>query len=504
MTDLRALVVTARTATLLVAPPGVAYRQPEPMPWQLVETRSGAEAARGAADSAVVFLDGLSPATEYRLQTGLGALAFRTGPCAGLVDLRDHGGRADAPDNAAAFARAIAAVPEGGTLRVPAGRFTSGPIFLKPRMTLLLDAGAEIAAIHDRSGWPILPARDEAGRVIGTWEGLPDASFAALVTAVACHGLAITGRGVVDGGGDRGDWWTWPKERRNGARRPRVIQISHSDDVSLSGFAVGNAPSWTVHPYRCRRLRAAGLIITNPPDSPNTDGFNPESCEAVEITGLDISVGDDCIAIKAGKRDGQATDHLAPTRDIIVRHCRMQRGHGAVVLGSEMSGGIENVTVDRCEFIDTDRGLRLKTRRGRGGVMRNICLSDSTMSGVHTPLVVNAFYFCDPDGSSERVQSRAPAPVDETTPRVENVRVERVTARGVALAAAAILGLPEAPVRGVRLTDYRVSYDPAALPGIPLMAAGVEPVAQAGLLASFAEVEGAPVDLEPEGSAPPC
>lgn len=434
MTDLRALVVTARTATLLVAPPGVAYRQPEPVPWQLIETRSGAETARGAADSAVVFLDGLSPATEYRLQTGHGTLAFRTGPCTGLVDLRDHGGRADAPDNAAAFARAIAAVPEGGTLRVPAGRFTSGPIFLKPRMTLLLDAGAEIAAIHDRSGWPILPARDEAGRVIGTWEGLPDASFAALVTAVACHGLAITGRGVVDGGGDRGDWWTWPKERRNGARRPRVIQISHSDDVSLSGFAVGNAPSWTVHPYRCR----------------------------------------------------------------------MQRGHGAVVLGSEMSGGIENVTVHRCEFIDTDRGLRLKTRRGRGGVMRNICLSDSIMSGVHTPLVVNAFYFCDPDGSSERVQSRAPAPVDETTPRVENVRVERVTARGVALAAAAILGLPEAPVRGVRLTDYRVSYDPAALPGIPLMAAGVEPVAQAGLLASFAEVEGAPVDLEPEGRAPPC
>ena len=179
-------------------------------------------------------------------------------------------------------------------------------------------------------------------------------------------------------------------------------------------------------------------------------------------------------------------------------------GHGAVVLGSEMSGNIENVSIRHCVFEGTDRGLRLKTRRGRGGAIRNVSLSDCRLDGVHTPLAINAFYFCDPDGESDAVQSRDPRDVDATTPTIEGVTVERVTARGVTLAAAAILGLPEAPVRGVRLTEFTVSFDTEAEPDIPLMALGVEAMVGKCLFAHFADVDGEPVEIEKEGAAQPC
>ncbi|MBF9035840.1 glycoside hydrolase family 28 protein [Rhodobacterales bacterium HKCCE2091] len=503
MPKLDVLALTARTAALLLAPDGVKFRQARPVAWRLTGPGGGVR-AEGLADTAVLFLDRLDPGSAYRVATPFGEIGFETPPCTGLMDLGMFGASPHSRDNTDAFARAVAAVPEGGTLRVPPGRFVTRPVFLKPRMTLHLDPGAVIAAPGDRTGWPQLPARDGAGRVTGTWEGLPEASFAAPVTAIDCPGLKITGRGTIDAGGDRGDWWTWPKETRDGARRPRAVQIIHSDDVVLSGITIRNAPSWTLHPYRCRRLTAAALTIANPPDSPNTDGFNPESCDNVTITGVDFSVGDDCIAIKAGKRAPDQVDHLAPTRGVRIAHCRMRRGHGAVVIGSEMSGGISDVTVENCEFHGTDRGLRIKTRRGRGGHVRDIRLHGVEMDDVATPLAVNAFYFCDPDGRDDWVQDRAPAPVDATTPEICGISFERVTARGVSVAAAAILGLPEAPVRGVAMRDFRVSYAPAADPEPPLMALGVAPVSGAGLIEENADVEGAPEDMNETEEAIRC
>jgi polygalacturonase len=246
------------------------------------------------------------------------------------------------------------------------------------------------------------------------------------------------------------------------------------------------------------------LRILNPADSPNTDGINPESCEQVTICAADISVGDDCIAIKSGKRGTGTNTHLARTQDISITHCLMQRGHGAVVLGSEMSGDIRQITVSRCEFIGTDRGLRLKTRRGRGGTIADVTLSDVNMTDVATPLVANAFYFCDPDGKDTWVQSRSPAPVDATTPMIGQVNVTRVTARRVSLAAAALLGLPERVIGPIRLNDFQVSYDPSAKSDLPLMASGQIPVRHAGLLAEHARVEGHLIILPDDKDAATC
>ena len=492
MPRLTLLAITPRTATILAAPEGARFAQPRPLDWRLVER--GRIVAEGHAKTTVLFLDHLTPGTAYWLDTPLGRLALTTPRCAGLIDVTDHGAR-DGTHCTDAFASALDAVPEGGTLYVPAGRFETLPLMLKPAMTLHLDRDAILTAPASRENWPQLPARDDQGRVIGTWEGLPDRCFAALVTALDCPGLAITGRGTIDGGGDRGDWWTWPKETREGARRPRAVHLAYSDDVSLTGVTIRNAPSWTLHPYRCDRLTAAALVIQNPPDSPNTDGLNPESCRDVTIAGIDFSVGDDCIAIKAGKRAPDQDDHLAPTQDIRISHCRMQRGHGAVVIGSEMSGGVSDVSVSACDFIGTDRGLRLKTRRGRGDAIRNISLSDVVMQDVATPLAINAFYFCDADGKDDWVQSRAPAAVDHTTPQITGVTLTRVAAHGVTCAAAAILGLPEAPVTGVKLTEFTVSFRTGAPPAPPLMALQVPPVAAAGLLAEFAVVTGSVTEI---------
>ena len=502
MTQPYLLSVTSRTASVLLAPSAL-YGLSGTVPWVLQDD-TGQPVQNGNITASVMFLEGLETDTSYVLHVEFGNVAFRTKPCMGLINCTDFGADPAAPDNSESLSAAIAAVPFGGTLRIAGGRFTTRPIFLKPRMTLLIEAGAEIAAVSERDGWPQLPAHDENGRVIGTWEGLPEPSFAALVTAIDCDGLAITGSGSIDGGGDRGDWWDWPKETRDGARRARTVHLAHSDGVSVTGVTVRNSPSWTVHPYRCRHLQVSALKIENPADSPNTDGLNPESCEDVDICGVAFSVGDDCIAIKAGKRGAGDNAHLAPCTDVTIRHCLMQFGHGAVVLGSEMSGNIRNVTIRNCFFQKTDRGLRLKTRRGRGGAVENVTLENVHMQGVPTPIAVNAFYFCDADGKDDWVQSRVAAQVDETTPRMAGITVKNVTANDVSLAAAAVLGLPESPVSALIFDNFTVSYSPSAQADVPLMALGVAPVRHGRIIAEYCDVTGQLKEHPVQESRSPC
>lgn len=490
MAHLRVLALSSRTACFLVAPRGADFAQPTPLAWRLCCEEQVVQS--GTATTTAPFVEDLTPDTAYVFDCPLGQIAFRTPPCAGLIDARDHGVTLEAADNGPALQAAIDAVPTGGCLRLPQGRLAAGPLRLKPRMTLWLPEGCTLAALHDWSNWPILPARDATGRPLSSWEGLPEPAFAAPLTALDCPGLTLTGRGVLDAGGDRGDWWLWPKETRRGARRPRALFFAWCDDLQLSGLTIRNAPSWTVHPLRCDRLTACALRIENPPDSPNTDGFNPESCRDVRLTGLDFSVGDDCIAVKAGKRQPGRDDHLAPTSGLVIEHCRMARGHGAVVLGSEMSGDITDVTIRHCHFEGTDRGLRIKTRRGRGGRVARVLLEDVTMTDVPTPLAVNAFYFCDPDGHDGWVQDRNPAPVTEATPQIHDITLRRVTATGTTLAGAALLGLPEAPIRAVTLEAFALRFAAGAQPGLPLMADGQSPVCHIPLLTENAEVSGRP------------
>ncbi|WP_417669785.1 glycoside hydrolase family 28 protein [Roseibium sp.] len=467
---------------------GGKYHLPDPVAWSL--WRGAAKIREGVTALAVLSLHGLEPGCDYALVAGDAGLecSFKTRSCAGVIDVTDCGASQGLSDNTSAFERAVSFVPEGGTLRVPPGRWRTGPVFLKSNMSLLLEKGAVLEANGARQHWPKLEPRDHNGKVVGSWEGLPDRCYAAAVTAIDATGLTIEGEGTIDGGGDRADWWQWPKETREGARRARTLHLIGCTDVTLIGFKVCNSPSWTVHPYRCRGLTASALRIVNPPDSPNTDGFNPESCEDVVMEGIFFSVGDDCIAIKSGKRGDGPNDHLAPTRNVSIRHCRMERGHGGVVLGSEMSGGIYAVNVEDCEMQDTDRGIRIKTRRGRGGEISGLRVKRVEMDGVHAALTANAFYFCDADGHDDWVQDRAPATVSPTTPVISDIVIEDVRIRGVSLVAGAFLGLPEAPIQGIRLRNLSVEFAPDAHAAVPLMADHVRVMRHEGLVAEHADV----------------
>ncbi|MEP3046121.1 MAG: glycoside hydrolase family 28 protein [Roseibium sp.] len=490
MAKMSTLALTSRSATLLLAPNGAKYQLPESCPWTLKTAGSSSNVAQGVTEKTVVFLTDLAPETTYVFSTSSADLEFTTRTCSGLVNIQDFGANSALEDNQTAIQAAIKAVPVGGTLRIPAGRYFSGPLFLKSNLTVLLDKDAVLAAISDWNKLQILPARDDQGRVIGTWEGLPEDSFASLINGIGCSDVTLTGTGIIDGGGDRGDWWSWPKETRRDARRPRTVFFAHSSNIQLSGIQVRNSPSWTIHPFKCQNFNAAAVKIENPPNSPNTDGLNPESCEGVSLTGLHFSVGDDCIAVKAGKRDGYNCDHLAASSDIHISHCLMERGHGAVVLGSEMSGDITDVSIDNCQFVGTDRGLRIKTRRGRGGKVARVSMTNVEMDHVATAVSANAFYFCDADGKSDAVQSRTPGPVDELTPQIKDIRISNVVASNVQLAAVALLGLPEAPLSQIYIENMQVTFDPHAEADVPLMACQVPACRHQGVLAEYAEVIG--------------
>nr|WP_263858600.1 glycoside hydrolase family 28 protein [Coralloluteibacterium stylophorae] len=415
----------------------------------------------------------------------------RTAAASPGLDVRDFGAVGDGRhDDTAALQAALSCCPEGGTVLLPAGTWLSGPLFLRSRTVLHLQEGAGLLGHPDIARWPLLPATlpGAAGaRVLGSWEGRPAACHASLLNVIDAEDVRIEGDGTIDANASFATWWSRPKTPFAGWR-PRTLLIAHARRVAVEGLTFRNAPAWTVHALRSRALLFARLTIEAPADSPNTDGIDPESCEDVRILGCRIDTGDDCIAVKSGKPGSEGAP--PPSRGVRIGNCLLQRGHGAVVLGSECAGGIHDVEARDCVFDGTDRGLRIKTRRGRGraAVIAGVRLANVRMRGVGTPFVVNSFYWCDPDGREPHVGDRAPRPIDAGTPTVRDIALEDVDCAGVAHAAAYVLGLPERPVEGLRIDGLRVRYADAAAPGHPDMAEGIPALRRAGL--TFENVRG--------------
>ena len=194
-------------------------------------------------------------------------------------------------------------------------------------------------------------------------------------------------------------------------------------------------------------------------------------------------MGDDCIAIKSGKielgeRFNKSADHHT------IRNCLMAFGHGAVTLGSEIGAGVKNLSVSQCWFQGTDRGLRIKTRRGRGKNCRieHVEFSNIRMENVLTPFVINMYYnCCDPDKDSEYVWSREMLPVDDRTPHLGSFHFTDIDCTGTQVAVCSIEGLPEMPVDEVEFKNVSVQFAEDAKPGVPAMKAFQEPIACGGL-----------------------
>ena len=284
----------------------------------------------------------------------------------------------------------------GGKVVVPEGKFNTGPVVLKSNVNLVVSKGATLLFSTDKKLFPIVLTR---------WEGMDCLNYQPCIYAYGEENVAITGEGTIDGNGSNETWWKmrgkdkfgWtpeleesqtigrpllfeyseagkPFEERNmkdTGLRPQLVNIYKCNNVAIKDVTLLRSPFWVIHPLLCKNVTVKGVKIWN--EGPNGDGCDPESCEDVLIEGCVFHTGDDCIAIKSGRNaDGRIWN--LPSKNIIVRDCIMEDGHGGVVVGSEITGGCQNVFVENCKMDspDLDRVLRIKTNTCRGGVIENI------------------------------------------------------------------------------------------------------------------------------------
>lgn len=347
------------------------------------------------------------------------------------------------------FAAAIADIAKdgGGALLVPAGNYESRSIELTGNMTLIVDDGAYIRFSDDMDAYE---------KIELDFEGYPHVCAKPLLYARGCKNITVTGGGTLDGNGMK--WW---QAKRNGAlpcMRPYLVCFNECENVVIEGLTLVNSPVWTVHPLLCDKVAIRNLTIRNPYDSPNTDGIDPDYSSNVLIEGCIIDVGDDCIAVKSGTQERTI---VHPSENITITGCRMIHGHGALVLGSEMSGDIRNVTLSACEFRNTDRGLRIKTRRGRGGHVSGIVMKNVVMKNVMCPFVINMRYTAGKGGDAPAVSAPEALPVNEGTPAVSDVTLTDIVCVDCTCAAGFFDGLPESPVEHVTVSNISVSMTEA-------------------------------------------
>jgi polygalacturonase len=393
-------------------------------------------------------------------------------PAPTSYDVRAFGAVPDGKTKATeAVRKAIAAAVAvgGGTIEFAGGgTYLTGPIHLKSNITLQVDAGTTLKFSSDFDDYlPMVRSR---------WEGTEVVNFSPLIYGDKVDNVAIAGRGTIDGSGE--PWWKayreikdqlgkpgaprskwqeefarrntargdWPDDRRwleNGFLRPPLIQIIEGKNVLITDVTVKNPPFWTINPVYCDGVVVRGITIDNPEDSPNTDGINPESSRNVHISDSNISTGDDCIAIKSG-RDAQGRKVGRPTENVTITNCTMLRGHGGVSIGSEMAGSVRRVVVSNCVFNGTQRGIRIKSTRGRGGIVEDVRVSNIVVRDLKYEVVAFDLHY-----------TAAPQePVSERTPRVRNIHVSAIT--GTARGAGLLYGLEESPLDGVTLTDIEL------------------------------------------------
>lgn len=420
------------------------------------------------------------------------------------VRITDHGARGDgATLNTEAIATAIAACARagGGKVVVPRGIFLTGPVQLLSRIELRLEAGAVLLFSPRHEHYPMVST---------SYEGLRSVRARSPIWADGAEDIAITGEGIIDGSGQAwrpvkkgkltaaqwqallasggvvdaagSTWWpsraamTGPStvaalEGRGGtvslteyeaAReflRPVMVSLVNCRRVLLDGPTFQNSPAWNIHPLLCEDLVIRNVTVLNPWYSQNGDGLDLDSCRRVLVYRCRFDVGDDAICVKSGK-DEYGRRRGRPTEDLLVVDCIVYHGHGGFTIGSEMSGGVRNVLVERCTFLGTDVGLRFKTTRGRGGVVEKIWIRDIQMKDIPTDAIGFNMYYGG-DAPTETVDGKAPAsrpskPVDEGTPQFRDIVLARILCRG-ADRAVMLEGLPEMPIRGIVLEDVRVS-----------------------------------------------
>jgi polygalacturonase len=327
---------------------------------------------------------GLAPDQDYGLAlkevaTGrtTATLKLRTKQAETVVSILDHGAVGDGKTlNTKAIQAAIAACPPGGIVRVPAGTFVSGALFLKSDMTFEVAAGGTLKGSKD--------AKDYLPFILNRFEGWEMETYASLLNAgsldrggaTKVQRLAIRGRGRISGGGA-----TLAKAmtEAHGVRsRGRLICLLNDADVEIAGLTLDNSPCWGVHYIYSRNIVCRDLDIHS--NVRNGDGIDPDSSRDAWIFGCAFDTGDDCIAVKSGKNPEGNRVNL-PTERLRIFDCRFTRGHG-LSIGSEMSGGVRDVLVEDCVAGKLLNGFQIKATRERGGFVENVVVRDCELQKI--------------------------------------------------------------------------------------------------------------------------
>lgn len=416
------------------------------------------------------------------------------------VNLLDYGGNPDGITlNTIAFADAMQDLSKkgGGTLIVPKGIWFTGPIVFESNINMYLEKGALILFSPDKDLYPLVET---------IFEGLETRRCQSPISGRNLENIAITGEGSINGSGEawrplkkekvteshwksvvssggvvRGDNYWFPSEgslkgfemsdmnvpRQDLSEeewleikdflRPVMVSFIECKNLLLEGVLFENSPAWNIHPLMCENVILDGVFIRNPGYSQNGDGLDLESCVNSIIVNSLFDVGDDGICIKSGK-DEEGRLRGRPTENVIVENCKVFQGHGGFVVGSEMSGGVKNISVKNCQFLGTDVGLRFKSNRGRGGVVENIFISDIYMFNIATEsFLFDLFY--GGKSASEALADGDTTPIDEhefpvtdETPVFKNIYVKNLVSRN-ARRAMLFNGLPEMNIENINLEN---------------------------------------------------
>ena len=352
---------------------------------------------------------------------------------------------ATAAQNQKAINKVISLVSKkgGGKVIIPKGTWNTGAIELKSHVNLVLEEGATLHFAFEPKLYPLVRT---------SWEGLACWNYSPCIYAYKATDIAITGKGTIDGGGNNDTFWQWNGSPRFGYKegvtkesqklgsrskllkmaedgvpfderkfgmgyglRPQLVNMVRCERILIKDVKMINSPFWVIHPLLSKNITVDGVYVWN--EGPNGDGCDPEACENVLIQNCVFHTGDDCIAIKSGRNnDGRLWNQ--PSKNIIIRNCKMEDGHGGVVIGSEISGGCENVYAENCvmDSPHLERIPRIKTNNCRGGQVQNINMRNVVVGQCKEAVVkINLDY------ERKEICYRGFEPI------VNNVNVENVT-----------------------------------------------------------------------------
>ncbi|WP_139822809.1 glycoside hydrolase family 28 protein [Tuberibacillus sp. Marseille-P3662] len=365
-----------------------------------------------------------------------------------------------------AFKKAIQAAHDagGGRVIVPEGTFLTGAIHLKSNVNLHVTKDATIKFSQNPDDYlPVVKTR---------FEGVELYNYSPFIYTNGVKNVAITGQGILDGQGDNNHWWPWKGQEEHGwdegepsqgkdrdrlfemaengvpvkqrvfgkghYLRPNMIQFYNSNNILVRGVTIRNSPMWHIHPVLSENITIDNVSIIG--HGPNNDGIDPESSQDVLIKDAFFNNGDDNIAIKSGRNaDGRRID--VPSENIIIQGNHMKDGHGAVVMGSEITGGARNIYA-RNNLMDSpnlERALRIKTNSVRGGVIENIYLKDNVVKSVNEAVIKVNFLYEEGDAG-------------HYTPVVRNIEVKNLQSHGGEYALL-LKGYKRSPVSNIRIIN---------------------------------------------------